>query len=163
METFIAILAIIAGILGIVGSIMPALPGPPISWVGMLLLYFWGGTNSAGEPMSLTLLMVMLGVTIAVTVLDYLIPAYFTKLTGGTKAAAWGATIGLFVGAFIIPPMGMIMGSFLGAFLAEILYSDKTSVEAFKSALGSFVGFLAGTGIKLVACGVMMYYIIVYI
>lgn len=113
--------------------------------------------------MSLTLLMVMLGVTIAVTVLDYLIPAYFTKLTGGTKAAAWGATIGLFAGAFIIPPMGMIMGSFLGAFLAEILYSDKTSAEALKSAFGSFVGFLAGTGIKLIACGVMMYYIIVYI
>ena len=72
METVVAILAVLAGVTGIIGSILPALPGPPLSWIGMLLLYFWGGTNGKGEEMSLAILLVMLGVTILVSILDYL-------------------------------------------------------------------------------------------
>ena len=71
MEIFIAIVAVLCGITGIIGSIAPALPGPPISWVGMLLLYFWGGTDGAGETMSLTILLVWLGIVIVVSILDY--------------------------------------------------------------------------------------------
>ena len=144
MEVFIAIVAVLCGIIGIIGSIAPALPGPPISWVGMLILYFWGGTNGAGETMSLSILLIWLAIVILVTILDYVVPAYFTKLTGGSKYASIGTTVGLIAGLFI-PPVGMILGSLLGA-----------------SAFGAFLGFLAGTGMKLIVCGVMMYYIIVY-
>ena len=153
----------LAGVIGILGSVLPALPGPPLAWVGMLLLYLWGGTDGAGEHMSLTILLVMLGVTVAVCVIDYIVPLYFTKLTGGTKAAERGAMAGLIFGLFVVPPVGMILGSFLGAFLAELYYARKSTGAALKSAFGSFLGFLAGTGLKLIACGVMMYYIIVYI
>ena len=161
MEVFIAILAVLCGVIGIIGSIAPALPGPPLSWVGMLLLFFWGGTNGAGEEMSLTLLLVWLGIVIAVTVLDYVVPAYFTKITGGSKYASIGATVGLIAGLFI--PVGMILGSLLGAFIAELAFAGKSTGTALKSALGAFIGFLAGTGMKLIVCGVVMYYIIVYI
>ena len=163
MEIIIGILAVLAGIIGILGSVLPALPGPPLSWVGMLLLYFWGGTNSHGDEMSLTILLVMLGVTILVSVLDYVIPSYLTRVTGGSKAAEWGTFIGMVFGIFVMPPWGMIIFSVLGAFLAEILFANKNGSEALKSALGSFLGFIIGTGLKLVACGVMMYYIIVYL
>ena len=163
MEIVIGILAVLAGIIGILGSVLPALPGPPLSWVGMLLLYFWGGTNSHGDEMSLTILLVMLGVTILVSVLDYVIPSYLTRVTGGSKAAEWGTFIGMVFGIFVMPPWGMIIFSVLGAFLAEILFANKNGSEALKSALGSFLGVIVGTGLKLVACGVMMYYIIVYL
>ena len=163
MEIIIGILAVLAGIIGILGSVLPALPGPPLSWVGILLLYFWGGTNSHGDEMSLTILLVMLGVTILVSVLDYVIPSYLTRVTGGSKAAEWGTFIGMVFGIFVMPPWGMIIFSVLGAFLAEILFANKNGSEALKSALGSFLGFIVGTGLKLVACGVMMYYIIVYL
>ena len=163
MEIIIGILAVLAGIIGILGSVLPALPGPPLSWGGMLLLYFWGGTNSHGDEMSLTILLVMLGVTILVSVLDYVIPSYLTRVTGGSKAAEWGTFIGMVFGIFVMPPWGMIIFSVLGAFLAEILFANKNGSEALKSALGSFLGFIVGTGLKLVACGVMMYYIIVYL
>ena len=63
MNTVMVVLAVILGVVGIIGSIVPGLPGPPLSWVGILLMYFFGGTNAAGEPMSLTLLFVLLGVT----------------------------------------------------------------------------------------------------
>lgn len=163
MEIVVGILAVLAGIIGILGSVLPALPGPPLSWAGMLLLYFWGGTNSHGDEMSLTILLVMLGVTILVSVLDYVIPSYLTRVTGGSKAAEWGTFLGMVFGIFVLPPWGMIIFSVLGAFLAEILFANKKGSEALKSALGSFLGFLVGTGLKLVACGVMMYYIIVYL
>ena len=140
METFIAIVAVIAGIIGIIGSILPALPGPPLSWAGMLLLYFWGGTNGKGEEMSLTILLVMLGVTIVVSILDYVVPSYLTKATGGSKYAGRGALVGLLIGMFFIPPWGMIIGSFLGAFLCEIHYAKKEPLSAHSSAFCSAPG-----------------------
>ncbi len=86
METFIIVLAILAGVIGIVGSILPALPGPPLGWVGLLLLYFWGnGTNAAGDPLSSKALIVWGVVVILVSVLDYIVPMYLTKATGGSK------------------------------------------------------------------------------
>ena len=42
MDLLISILAITAGVIGIAGSILPGLPGTPVSWVGLLLLYIWG-------------------------------------------------------------------------------------------------------------------------
>lgn len=162
METFIAILAIILGVIGIVGSVVPGLPGPPLSWAGLLFLYIWGGgANAAGEPVSTTLLLVWLAVVIVVSVLDYIVPAYFTKLTGGSKYGGWGAVIGLFVG-LVYPPVGMIFGSLLGAFVAELIFAGKDTATSLKSAFGAFLGFLFGTGLKLITSAVLLFYIIVY-
>ena len=162
METFIAVLAIILGIVGIVGSVAPGLPGPPLSWAGLLLLYIWGnGTNGSGEPVSISLLLVWLAIVVVVTVLDYIVPAYFTKLTGGSRYGGWGAVAGLFLG-LICPPVGMILGSLLGAFAAEMLFAGKDTAASLKSAFGAFLGFLFGTGLKLITTAVLLFYIIVY-
>ena len=162
METTIIILAILAGVLGIAGSILPGLPGIPVSWVGLLILYIWGtGLNGAGEPMSLTTLLVWAVVVAIVSVIDYVVPMYFTKLTGGSKYAERGALFGLIAG-IILTPIGMILGSFLGAFLAELLWAKKTETEALKAAIGSFFGFILGTGIKTIASVLIMWQIIVY-
>ena len=162
METVIIIIAILLGIVGIIGSIVPGIPGPPISWLGMLVLYIWGsGLDSAGDPMSTRLLLIWLGVTIIVTILDYIVPAYFTKITGGSKYGGWGAIIGLFAG-LVFTPVGMIVGSLIGAFVAELLFANKDAGTSLKSALGAFLGFLFGTGLKLISTAVMLYYIIVF-
>ena len=162
METFIAIVAILLGVIGIVGSVAPGLPGPPLSWFGMLALYIWGsGTNGDGEPMSTTFLLVWLGIVIAISILDYIVPASFTKLTGGSKYGGWGAIAGLFIG-LIVPPVGMIMGSLIGAFVAELMFAGKDAGTSLKSAFGAFLGFMFGTGIKLICSAVMMFYIVIY-
>ena len=163
MNVVLIILAVILGVVGIVGSVVPGLPGPPISWIGILLMYFFGGTNGAGERMSLTLMLILLGVTILVTIIDYIVPAWFTKLTGGSKYASWGAILGLFAGLIFPLPFGMIVTSLLGAFACEFLFAGKGAGSSVKASLGAFLGFLSGTGIKLIASAVMMYYIIVYI
>ena len=162
METFIAIAAIILGVVGIVGSVAPGLPGPPLSWFGMLLLYIWGsGTNAAGEPLSTTMLLVWLGIVIVISILDYIVPAYFTKATGGSKYGSRGAIAGLLIG-LLVPPIGMILGSLIGAFAAELLFAGKDTADSLKSALGAFAGFLFGTGLKLICSAVILYYIFIY-
>ena len=160
--TVLAILAVVAGVIGIIGSVVPGIPGPPIGWLGMLLAYLAKGTNGSGDPMSTRLLIIWLVITAIVTVLDYVIPAYFTRLTGGSRVAARGAIAGLFIGLFV-PPIGIIVGTLLGAFLADFFIEDKGAWASFKSSIGAFLGFLGGTGIKLIASGFMMYYIIVYL
>ena len=162
METFVAVVAIVLGVVGILGSVAPALPGPPLGWVGLLCLYIWGnGTNGAGEPMGASLLLVWMGIVIVVSVLDYFVPAWFTKVTGGSRAGGWGAVIGLFAG-LVFPPVGMILGSILGAFVAEMLIAGKDAATSVKSAFGAFLGFMFGTGIKLICSAVLLFYILVY-
>ncbi|MBQ4306504.1 MAG: DUF456 domain-containing protein [Bacteroidales bacterium] len=162
MGTLLAVLAIILAVIGVVGAVAPGLPGPPLSWAGLLLVYLRHGTNGAGDEMSLKFLLFWLAVTVLVTVVDYLVPAWFTKLTGGSKYAGRGAIIGLFAG-LLYPPVGMIFGALIGAFVAELFFARKDGVESVKSSVGAFLGFLFGTGIKLVASGLMFYYIIVYL
>ena len=163
METLVIISAIAAGIIGIAGSILPGLPGAPFSWIGMLILYIWGsGANASGEPMALSTLIIWGIVVVAVSVIDYIVPMYFTKVTGGSKYAGRGAMIGLFAG-MLLTPIGMILGSFLGAFIAELFYAKKEPAPALKAAVGSFIGFMAGTGLKVVVSVWMMILILIYI
>lgn len=157
----LVVFAIIAAVIGLIGSIVPGIPGPPVSWVGLLLAYFSGGLNGSGNPMSLTFLLVWLVIVIVVTVLDYVLPAWFTRVTGGHKAAAVGAIVGLFAGLFI-PPVGMIAGSIIGAFLAELFVEDRGVWDSFKASMGAFLGFIFTTGVKFIVSGVIAYYIFVY-
>lgn len=162
METLIIILAVLAGVVGIIGSILPALPGPPLGWVGMLLLYFWGtGANAAGVPMSTNTLVIWGAAVVIVSVVDYIVPMYLTKVTGGSKYASRGAMVGMIAG-IILTPIGMILGSFLGAFFFEMYYADKPAGEALKVAFGSFLGFILGTGMKTIVSLLILWQIIVY-
>lgn len=162
MDIAISIIAVVAGIIGILGSILPGLPGPPISWVGLLVLYIWGsGTNSSGDPVSMTLLIISAIVVIVVSVLDYLIPPLITKKMGGSKYAEKGSLYGMIFG-IIFTPIGMILGAFLGALLAELVVVSKEFAPALKSAFGTFLGFILGTGIKTIAAVWMMWQIFVY-
>ncbi len=162
MDTLIIILAVTAGIIGIAGSILPGLPGTPVSWVGLLLLYIWGnGTDAAGDEMTMRTLIVWGIIVAVVSVIDYVIPMYFTKITGGSRYAERGAMVGLIAG-IILTPVGMILGSFLGAFLFELYYTRQGGAQALKAAIGSFLGFMMGTGIKTIVACLIMWRIFVF-
>ena len=138
---------------------MPALPGPPISWVGLLVAFFARRLADGGNEITRTCLLVWLAVTVIVTIVDYVIPAKFTKLSGGSKAGSWGAMIGLLAGIFFTA-VGMIAGCFLGALIGELLFGKREFGASCKAALGAFAGVMAGTGIKLITTVMMMFYII---
>lgn len=145
MDYALLLIAFILMIIGILGSFLPVLPGPPISWVGLLLLYL-----TKAVPMSYTVLGITLFVALVVGILDYVIPAKGTKRFGGSKYGIWGTNIGLIVGIFAPIPFGFIIGPFVGAFVGEMINDSKDSQKAFKAATGSFIGFLASTFIKFV-------------
>jgi len=145
MDITLLLIAFILMIIGMLGSFLPVLPGPPISWVGLLLLYL---TNAV--PMSYTVLGVTLFVALLVGILDYIIPAKGTKRFGGSKYGIWGTNIGLIIGILAPIPFGFIIGPFVGAFVGEMINDSKDSKKAFKAATGSFIGFLASTFIKFV-------------
>ena len=147
MDTILLLLGFICVIAGIFGSFMPVLPGPSISWIGLLLLYL---TNSV--PANYWVLVLTLLITIIITVLDYVIPAKGTKKFGGSSYGIWGTNIGLIVGFFIPIPFGFVVGAFLGAFIGELIYDKQDKKRAFKAATGSFLGFLASSFIKFVVC-----------
>jgi uncharacterized protein len=151
MEYVIIILGVLLLIIGFLGCIVPALPGPPISYGGLLLLLFLSGMNEIMENNML----IWTGVAVVfVTVIDYLLPIWGTKKFGGTKAGVRGSTIGL-LGAIIFPilgPLTLIVAPFLGALIAEIIAGQSKKI-ALKSALGSFIGFVGGTLLKLVVSG----------
>lgn len=153
---WIDILAAVLGIIGLLGCVAPVLPGPPLSWAGILVLYLWGPENA----FTTKFLLIWLAVTVVVTVLDYVVPSYFTRISGGSKAAGRGSLVGLFVGLIFFPPFGMIAGAFFGALLAEILINGKELKNSLKPAFGSFIGFLCGTFMKIVVSGMMMFYIV---
>ncbi len=144
MDIFLLILGFILMLVGIIGSFLPILPGPPISWVGLLLLHF-----TSVIDMTWTFLGITLAIALLVFALDYIIPAIGTKKFGGTKAGVIGTTVGLVV-ALIFPvfgPFGIIIWPFIGALVGELLNkADKKT--ATKAAFGSFLGFLTGTFIK---------------
>nr|MBD3622792.1 DUF456 domain-containing protein [Sunxiuqinia sp.] len=145
----LGVLFIISGILG---GILPVLPGPPLSYVGLILLHL-----TERYQFSTNFLIVWGVITIVVYLLDYLIPIWGTKKFGGSKRGVWGSIIGLLVGMLLFPPFGIIVGPFLGAVLGE-LSSGKQSREAFRSGFGSFLGFLVGTLLKLIVSGMMAWY-----
>ena len=144
MYIFLLIVGFLLAITGIIGSILPILPGPILGWFGLLLLYL-----TKIVPINYTLLGITLVVAIAVLVLDYVIPSVGTKKFGGTKFGVIGTTIGLILGIFFFPPIGLIVGPFVGAFIGEIVFNKTKGPQALKSALGSFLGFLASTIMKL--------------
>lgn len=133
---------------GIVGAISPAIPGPPLCLIALVITYY-----CFPGAISLTFLLIMLGLCLVAVVIDYFAPILVTKFGGGSKWAIWGSTIGLFVG-FFFPPLGIIWVPLVGAFVGELIANFKLG-KAFKVALLSFISFLLTVGFKLILCGVI--------
>ena len=107
--------------------------------------------------------LIIWGIVVAiVSVIDYVVPMWFTKVTGGSKYAERGALVGLIAG-IILTPIGMILGSFLGAFLFELYYTRQGALQALKAAIGSFLGFITGTGLKTIVACIILWKIIVFL
>ena len=166
MNTILILLAIGLAIIGFLGAIIPGIPGTPLSFIGLLLLFFIPGIP--GIDYSSTFMLTMGLLAAIITVLDYVIPIYGTKKLGGTKMGVRGSTIGMIVSILVLPLLGIviglfgiggiILGPFLGAYIGEIMAGN--SENAFRSAIGSFLGFLAGTFIKVVYGIVVLVYVL---
>lgn len=144
MDLVLAILAALLALLGIVGAVVPVLPGPLISFVGLLCVAL-----TSGSGVTAATLWTAAGVTAVVSLADYLLPGWMAKRFGGSRAGAAGATVGAIAGIFLFPPLGILLGPFVGAIVGELLHDAEHPAHALQVGLGSFLAFLIGTGLKL--------------
>jgi len=148
-------LGILLILLGFIGSLLPILPGPPLSFIGLLLFAL---IRNFSPPLTPTLMVILLIVTMGVTLIDYRRPLFGAKRYGASKWGIWGSIGGMMIGIFF-SSFGMILGAFIGAVLVEWFVSRKEG-QALRAGWGIIVGSLLGMVLKLGTSGIMAYYLI---
>jgi len=164
MDYLLMILAVVVIIVGLIGDILPGIPGTPVSYLALLLLHWTDRLTYSPR-----FLLIMGLICAVITVLDYIVPVWGTKKFGGTKAGTRGSTIGLVVGILVLPALGIVIGPFgilgllggpfVGAYIGEKMGGTPDNM-AWRSAFGSFIGFMAGTLMKIVYTLVVGFYVI---
>jgi uncharacterized protein YqgC (DUF456 family) len=157
MEASIIItIGIILLVVGLVSCVLPPLPGPPIAYMALLLSYFGLHTT---EELPVWLLITYAVIIIIISILDNFIPVWSTQKFGGTKAGVRGCFIGIVAGVIFAPFGGIsiIICPFLGALIGELISGQKMDI-AIKSGIGSFVGFLLTSGIKIILVLMICYH-----
>ena len=150
------IIAVVLSLIGVVGAIAPALPGPPLSFAALIIVYF-----VLPGSISLSLLITMGVLTLAAAALDYAAPIILTRVGGGSRGAILGTTLGLLAGLFFMP-LGPILGPLAGAFIGEYSHSAHLG-KALWIAFLSFLSFVFTTVTKLILTAMITYYIILAI
>ena len=141
MDFFIIIIVLILLVIGFVGSFFPLIPGPPVSYLALLLFYFCI-PNELGQNT-----IIMLGIIVVVVFfLDYWLQVYGVEKFGGNKKARNGTIIGLILGVILPIPFGILFGPFVGAYIGAKMEQEDN--EPLKIALGALAGFLGGTVLK---------------
>ena len=150
MELLIIIIASLLMLIGFIGAIIPIIPGPIISYLGLLLIYFFTELSfSMNEILFYTIL------TIIIFFSDYLLQFIGVKKFGGKKYSIYGTMLGILIGLLFVP-IGLIAGPFLGAYLGALM-DNKQENQAIRIAFGSLIGFVFGTFIKIAYSLYLMY------
>ncbi|WP_434635132.1 DUF456 domain-containing protein [Chromobacterium sp. CV08] len=134
---------------GLAGTVLPALPGLPLLFGGLLLASWLDNFQHLGA-ISLTVLAVLAALGLLI---DFVAGLLGAKATGASKQALWGAFIGSLVGLFF-GIAGVVLGPLIGAVVGEFI-ARKDAFQAGKVGIGTFVGFLVGAVAK-VACAFAM-------
>lgn len=144
------ILAVLLVLIGIAGTILPALPGLPLVFAGLLLAAWADGfVHVSGWTM-----LVLAVVTALAMTADFVASLFGTKVAGASKWAMLGAGVGTLVGIFFGLP-GLLLGPFVGAMAAELIYRENLGL-ATKAGLGAWLGLALGAAAKVAAVFTML-------
>jgi uncharacterized protein YqgC (DUF456 family) len=155
LEIALIILGVLCALIGFVGCIFPVIPGPPLSFLALILL----SLAKNWEPFSSTFLLIMGGLAVLVTILDYVVPLVGAKKYGASKWGIWISMIGMLIGVLFFPPWGMLLGAFVGALAGELL-AGKKGRKSLQAAWGVFVGNVVSIGFKLAYCGAVIFFFV---
>jgi len=149
-DTIAIIVVSIFFLASLVGTVLPIIPEAPLIVIGMVIYGFIAGF----DELSLSFFIGQTILALAVIGVDYLTTAIGSRYFGGSKAAMWGAALGLLVGLLFFP-IGLLIGPFLGAAIADYVFRRRTD-QAIRSGVGASLGFWSALPIKLVLKGVMI-------
>jgi len=154
IETVLIIIGLLIAIVGIIGCIIPAIPGPPLNFISLLILEL-----AIENAFSVEFYIIWGAITIVVTVLDYVLPLFGAKVYKASSYGILGSILGMIIGTIFFPPFGMILGLLVGAVVGELL-AGKEGSEAMKVGVVTFITSLLMIVVKLAASGIMAYYFI---
>jgi uncharacterized protein YqgC (DUF456 family) len=148
LQTLYYVLAIVLMVVGIAGTVLPALPGLPLVFAGMLLAAWAGDFEEVGGwTMAVLALLTLLSLGI-----DFMATALGAKRVGASKPALVGAVLGTFAG-LMFGFVGVFIGPFVGALLGELVWlrgvGGRELGQATKVGLGTWLGVVVGTVLKL--------------
>lgn len=144
------VVAAILVVVGLIGTVLPALPGVPLLFCGLLLAAWTDGFAHVG---AITLF--VLGVlTVIALAIDFVAGVLGAKKVGASRYAVVGATLGTLLGLFFGLP-GLLLGPFVGALLGELV-AGGTLRKATGVGVGAWLGFLVGAIAKLAICFAML-------
>ncbi len=143
LEPVFLILGVVLVVAGILGTVLPALPGAPLVFLGLLLAAWAEGFEKVGW-LTLTVLGILALLTLVV---DLVAASLGAKRVGASWLALAGAGLGMIVGLFFSLP-GIILGPFAGAVLGEYA-ARRDWAQARKVGLGTWLGLLLGIAGKL--------------
>jgi uncharacterized protein YqgC (DUF456 family) len=144
------VLATLIVIGGLAGTIIPALPGVPLVFAGLLLGAWAGDFVRVGW----TTVGILGALTALAWLVDFLAAAMGARQLGASQRAFWGAAFGAIVGMFFGLP-GIILGPFVGAVVAEIS-AGRTVQQASIAGYGTWIGIILGTAAKLAIAFLMV-------
>ncbi len=153
-EILIVIVGAVLSLLGIIGCVFPALPGPPLNYIALLVIHFAGIYE-----FSTRFLVIYLIINIVIQVLDYVLPVYGAKKYGASRKGIWGSVIGIILGFFFFPPFGVILGALIGAVAGELI-AGKSESAALRAGMATFIASLIMLVAKLVLAVLMTFYFV---
>ncbi|MFC7300960.1 DUF456 domain-containing protein [Cognatiluteimonas weifangensis] len=149
------VLAAILIVVGLAGVVLPALPGLPLAFLGMLLAAWAGGFEQIGAAT-----LVALGVlTLLSLAVDVWAAALGARRVGASRLALAGAVLGTLAGIFF-GPLGLFVGPFLGALTGELLHGRRLGPrglgQASRVGFGTWLGIVFGIALKLMLALAML-------
>lgn len=149
-QVLLWLLAALLIVLGFAGMILPALPGIPLLFAGLVLLA-WADNFAYVGWLTLTLLG---GLALLSYAIDFLAAALGARKFGASPRAVAGAVLGALAGLFFGLP-GILLGPFVGAVIGE--FSRHGSVKAATQAgVGATLGLLFGALLKVALAFTML-------
>ncbi|QUR94062.1 DUF456 domain-containing protein [Macrococcoides canis] len=148
-------LVVISFIAAFAGLVVPMLPGVLLMWIGFFIYHF--GINNS--ELSWFFWIAMITLTAVTLVSDYVAGSYFVKKFGGSKAGEFAAAVGMLIGSFLFPPLGIIAVPFIVVLFVE-LYLQRDVAKAFNASVGSLLGFLTSTVAKFLILIIMIIWFI---
>lgn len=149
---------VLAGILilvGIAGVVLPAIPGLPLVFAGMLLAAWAGGFQQVGA----TTLVVLGVLTVLSMGIDFWAAAIGARRVGASRLALIGAIVGTLAG-LVLGPIGLFVGPFVGALGGELLHGRKLDAagmgQATRVGFGTWLGIAMGIALKLMLALAML-------
>ncbi|MFC1847262.1 DUF456 domain-containing protein [Chloroflexota bacterium] len=145
VTVLLAILCSVLMLVGLIGVFVLILPGIPLAWLGLFIYAIGTGF----ERISIPTVVVFFVLMVLITAIDFIAPIIGAKKYEASRFGILGAFLGLILGIITLSFWGIIIGPFIGALGFELI-AKRRPKGAFRAAVGTFVGFIAGTLIKVV-------------